>query len=147
MEWVLLMAHPDPLYNARAPFPPLLGFWQPTADPFPKLTRRGAYVLSSTTQVSPQPITDSRFFASRGDHLCAAVNSPEHPIGSATGQPRVHLCSAPSPDAPFPSLLSSSGLRSRNHMRLNTTSGSASGEPDLRHRGKLYSGKRLTIKS
>lgn len=129
--------------------PTPVGFWQQTAYPFPRLTPRGAYVPSSTTQGSLQPIIDSSFFASRKDHLCDAVHAPELPMGSATGQlqPRPHLCSAPSPVALLPSLLSSLGLHSRNHTHLSPTSGSASGEPDLRHRGKLYSVKRPTTES
>ena len=71
----------------------------------------------------------------RGDQLCDAVHTPEFPMGSATGQlqPRSHLCSAP---CLFPSPLSSSGLCSRNRMHPKPTSGSVSGELDLRH-GKI----------
>lgn len=109
VEQLLLMPHPYPLNNARAPFPPLGGNCLATNSwPLPQTD-----LPESLCALLYHPRHSSahnwlKFLClKRGSPLWCSSHS-RAPLGSATGQlqPRVHLCSTSSLAAPLPSLLS-----------------------------------------
>ena len=97
--WFLAQTPPQ----CQSPIPTPAGSFSPLT-PSPEPTCRGGYASSSTTQGSPQPVTDWSSFALTGDQLCDAAHALELPVGSGGSQvqQRPHLCSAPSPSATHP---------------------------------------------